>query len=264
MTNPFARLLVSSMLAGCAATAVAQTAFVPGGTRSRDGQFLFSNGAIMTFGELNVAGASLSTVTGHPYSAEQSIDWEDTLNPAAATWRTWQTRLYRDSDGRTRAETTVVWAFQGANPPLPHFVEIIDPVAGYRYLLSPANKTAYRSVWPMAIRSEQVEQRRNGERIGERTIEGVLSEGIRIKRLMHSDLASDKGATYIASTEEWSSSELQILVLREEDTACSKTRFRLTDIDRSEPVAALFRVPDDFLIVDQSQETWWSVNPVGR
>jgi hypothetical protein len=52
-------------------------------------------------------------------------------------------------------------------------------------------------------------------------------------------------------TEEWFSSELQVVVLSTtKDPRIGETTYRLTDIQRAEPSATLFVVPADYAIKD--------------
>ena len=251
MANRVALPLLFTIFAASAATVTAQSAAVPGGTRSKDGQFLFPNGAVMSRAELNAAGASLRPVIGHPYTAEQ---WMGSQSGPEA-WRMWHTaKLYRDSEGRTRAEITVGWALHDLNPPVSFFVELIDPISGYRYILDPATKTAHRSLWPKANDIDKAEPYQGGEPLGNKTIDGLVTNGFRFRRLERSGQT-----THMVSIDEWRSPELQIIVLSEENSPLTKTRVRVTNISRSEPLASIFHVPDDYTVTDESPETWWSV-----
>src|SRR3569833_16064 len=82
------------------------------------------------------------TVTGIPLTAQIVITHENTLSDGNHISRTSQTTLYRDAQGRTRREVTVD-ASTPATASVKHTIIMIhDPVAGKRYMLDPANKTA--------------------------------------------------------------------------------------------------------------------------
>src|SRR5215469_12446162 len=50
----------------------------------------------------------------------------------------------RDGEGRTRREASLNLLGAAAQSPAPKLVTIVDPVAGYRYMLDNENKTAHR------------------------------------------------------------------------------------------------------------------------
>jgi hypothetical protein len=79
-------------------------------------------------------------VTGAPYSAEVVYEHIQTLADGThITQKAQSTRQYRDSEGRTRLETS---------PGGAQIVEIQDPVNGFRYLLDVQNHVAHRFAPP--------------------------------------------------------------------------------------------------------------------
>jgi hypothetical protein len=128
---------------------VAQTTSVASGTRIADGQVWLSTGGSVSAALVYATGSSLQTVTGRPYSAEEIVEHVQTMADGTDKRQTFQkATLYRDLEGRTRTETTITLKRGTADPSLSSFVEIIDPVAGYRYMLDPQKETASRSLWP--------------------------------------------------------------------------------------------------------------------
>jgi hypothetical protein len=76
--------------------------------------------------------------TGAPYSAEAVTESLQVLSDGNRIARKTTTRVYRDSEGRTRREhLTSAGTVQS--------VTISDPVAGSMYVLNPAERTAHRS-----------------------------------------------------------------------------------------------------------------------
>ncbi len=56
----------------------------------------------------------------------------------------------------------------------------------------------------------------------------------------------------VITTETWYSPELKGLVMsKTDDPRMGETTYKLTDIQRSEPAASLFQVPDDYTVKDQ-------------
>jgi hypothetical protein len=81
--------------------------------------------------------------TGAPYSAEAVTESLQVLSDGNRIARKTTTRVYRDSEGRTRRE-------QVTGTGTVQSVTISDPVAGSMYVLNPAERTAHRNGIMMA------------------------------------------------------------------------------------------------------------------
>jgi hypothetical protein len=86
------------------------------------------------------------TTRGRPYSAEAFTESTQLLGDGNRISRKFLTRIYRDTEGRTRREQQPV----GAARDLPT-IAITDPVAGTSFILEPDTRTAYRTPLPRAI-----------------------------------------------------------------------------------------------------------------
>src|SRR5438093_3209123 len=84
-------------------------------------------------------------VTGAPYSGEGVTTVTQTLADGTRIERTVRARLYRDSEGRTRREQTILGLGALGES---QSITIVDPVARVVYALNPAKREAYRSVMP--------------------------------------------------------------------------------------------------------------------
>jgi hypothetical protein len=192
--------------------------------------------------------------------------------------------LYRDLEGRTRTETTITLKRGTADPSLSSFVEIIDPVAGYRYMLDPQKETASRSLWPPTRQqadgvgstatsssvsgNEQTADKAPVSRVstnysfttapetthqslGTQMIEGITTEGALTTTTYPSGfMGSEMPVT--ATWEHWISPELKIVVLaKTSDSRYGETTVRLTGILRNEPDQSLFQVPAGYSTSDQ-------------
>lgn len=108
----------------------------------------------MSYFSLGAGPAAVSpfqAVTGAPYSAEEVNEHTQTLADGTNITQTnVQSKLYRDSEGRTRTERTISPPGGSGQTWAPSFVEIADPVAGYRYTLNERSHTASRMPWPPA------------------------------------------------------------------------------------------------------------------
>ena len=86
------------------------------------------------------------------------------------------------------------------------------------------------------------------EAIAAKTIEGVRAEGLRTTTTIPVD-AIGNDLPIVITSEEWTSPELQLLVLtRHNDPRSGESIYRLVDIVRAEPDASLFQVPADFTV----------------
>jgi hypothetical protein len=77
---------------------------------------------------------------GMPFSAEMVSEHKQTLGDGTNITETHvQSKIYHDSQGRTRTEQFL--QFPGKTAELPAFIQISDPVAGYIYTLDPQRHT---------------------------------------------------------------------------------------------------------------------------
>jgi hypothetical protein len=89
----------------------------------------------------------VKVVKGAPYSATAITEYVQTLGDGNQIIRKNESKLYRDSEGRTRNEQTLEtigkWAAAG-NPS--QLIHIDDPVTGYKYDLDPVARTAIKGI----------------------------------------------------------------------------------------------------------------------
>jgi len=86
------------------------------------------------------------------------------------------------------------------------------------------------------------------ESLGRREIEGVMAEGTRFLKTIPLGVFSNEKPIE-TTTEEWYSRELQIVVLiKLSDPRFGQSEYRLANINRSEPIPTLFKVPTGYKI----------------
>jgi len=86
------------------------------------------------------------------------------------------------------------------------------------------------------------------EALAPRTMEGVTVEGRRVKTTIAAGAIGNEWPIAISS-EEWTSPDLQVLVMTErKDPRLGDSTYRLMHIVRGEPAATLFQVPSDYTI----------------
>jgi hypothetical protein len=88
------------------------------------------------------------------------------------------------------------------------------------------------------------------EKLRARQIEGVTAEGVRTTRTIAAGVVGNE-QPLVSVTEEWRSTELQVLVMtRTADPRTGERTYKLLAIQRSEPNASWFDVPGDYTVRD--------------
>jgi hypothetical protein len=142
---------------------------------------------------------------------------------------------------------------------------IDDPVANAHFILHPDGKTAekmshsfggmkgaMKGAMKGRFESRMQEEIANGtlkkENLGTQTIAGVSSQGTRITRTIPvGQIGNEKPITVVS--EHWYSNDLQMTVMsKRSDPRFGETTYTLTNIQRSEPDASLFKVPSDYTV----------------
>lgn len=204
-------------------------------------------------------------VTGAPFSAVAVSETTQTLSDGNHITRKTQTNLFRDSQGRIRKEVTLSGFGPMESPGQPKsFVVINDPVAGATFMLHPDQKTAEKieksfarmngpEKRAMRDKTEFRKEEQSGpnlkrEDLGTQTIAGVTAQGIRVtKTIPAGQIGNEKPITIVR--EVWYSNDLQMVVMsKHSDPWSGETTYSLTNIQRSEPDAALFAVPSDYTV----------------
>jgi hypothetical protein len=140
----------------------------------------------------------------------------------------------------------------------PHAVFISDPVGGVNYVLHADDKTAdqlpmrgKRGAGPAADNQGFRNRFQNEETttdLGTQTINGVAAQGTRTTRTIPAGEFGNVKPIVIV-TERWYSSELQTYVMtKKTDPVMGDTVTQLTNIQRTEPDASLFKVPSDYAV----------------
>ena len=90
------------------------------------------------------------------------------------------------------------------------------------------------------------------EKLEARSFDGVMAEGTRTTvTIPAGELGNEQPINIV--DERWYSPELQVIVMtRHSDPRSGETTYRLTNISRAEPAAALFQVPSDYTVKDNT------------
>ena len=202
-------------------------------------------------------------VTGVPYSALGTSETVITLPDGSRVVRQNIIRQWRDSDGRTRSEISLTTIGGSLPVELNTKVTVIDdPAAGERYMLRPGEKVAVTmpivacrpdanslepdltvgpprpSNLPMTVSAPVT--------LGKRKVDGETVAGRRIEATIPAG-AMGNSKPIRMSAEQWYGMDLQVVVeATYRDPRTGETRYRLSHIERAEPDAALFQVPDNY------------------
>jgi hypothetical protein len=225
-------------------------------------------------------------VTGQPYSGEETTESVQTLADGNHITNTTTTKVYRDSQGRTRREMTLP-SFGGSEQHI--MITINDPVKGVNYTLDPQSKTAHQMPGPEMMAKIKADGRMNTETrvteagmseakaklkaeaearagagsraivirqapasnakhedLGANVIEGVNVNGTRESSTIEAGAMGNEKPISITS-ERWYSQDLGVEVKSvHNDPRMGQTTHTLTNVSRTEPDASLFQVPSDY------------------
>ncbi len=213
-------------------------------------------------------------VKGAPFSATSSSETTQTLQDGTVIHRTTQGALYRDSQGRSRREIT----FTGAGPLAAaggthKMVAIFDPVAGVHYMLNADKKVAHKMTIPAGrdgansdkaqafqekMQAREQQEEASGalktESLGTQMVNGVNAQGTRTTHTIAAgEIGNDKPIQVVS--ERWYSPDLQIVVkTTRTDPRMGTTTFSLSNVQKTEPAAALFAVPADYTVKEGGPE----------
>jgi hypothetical protein len=207
---------------------------------------------------MGMRGEMGANVTGAPFSGTQVTVHTQTLANGNVIQHQEQTTLYRDSQGRVRAEFTRT----GPNGASHATVEIVDPVAGVRHTLNAQKKTDVQMALPnRQNRTADAAARPNGagrrnqdsanivrEDLGTQTVNGVTATGTRVMHTIPANTIGNAQAIQIVR-EVWRSGDLKIPVMvKTTDPRFGTEVTQLTNVNRAEPDASLFQAPADYTV----------------
>jgi hypothetical protein len=255
-------------------------------------------GDVAAFGPIGITAAMagpMATVAGAPYSAQTETQRVQTLADGNRIEQSTSGNVARDSKGRVRREESLP-ALKSEAGNAGHLVRIEDPVAGVHWTLDAQRKIAIKmpfaqvkaqtkSVAPGAVvpppppgpgqvffssstapAGVQVVSKFQTSLdpdavktdLGTQTVEGVAAHGTQLTRTIPAGRIGNEQPIRI-TTETWYSPDLKVLVMsKTNDPRMGETTYRLTNIQRSEPPASLFQVPDDYTIKDQPENVFFN------
>jgi hypothetical protein len=216
------------------------------------------------------AGILRPGVKNAAFSADVITESTHTLADGNHIRQTVNSKVFRDSEGRTRREQAVNLNGLAPDANMQQMVFINDPVAGVAYSLNAQEHTGMKSVRNGDGRGPGPRPRMAGaggpdgrpgrmggmaaktESLGRQTIEGVQAEGRRTTITIPAGQAGNELPIHIVN-ESWYSTELQTTVLsKHSGPRNGETVTRLLNISRSEPSHLLFEAPADYKLSESA------------
>jgi hypothetical protein len=216
------------------------------------------------------AGILRPGVKNAAFSADVITESTHTLADGNHIRQTVNSKVYRDSEGRTRREQAINLNGLAPDGNMQQMVFINDPVAGVGYSLNAQEHTGVKSVrsgdgrgpgprprTTSAGGSDARPARMGGmeaktESLGRQTIEGVQADGRRTTITIPAGQAGNELPIHIVN-ESWYSTDLQTTVLsKHSDPRNGDTVTRLINISRNEPAHALFEAPADYKLTESA------------
>lgn len=201
--------------------------------------------------------ADSRVIKSAPYSATAVTETVQTLASGARITHTRTDTVYRDSEGRTRREQSLdrIGPFSVGDQPQ-QIVFINDVVSGARIFLDPTRRSARKMSSggpppPFTGPRPKPSSESKTESLGKQIIEGVEAVGTRTTVTIPTGKMGNDRPLEIVS-ERWEAPELQIVVLSKYiDPFAGETTYRLTNLKRDDPPAALFEIPADYQLADE-------------
>jgi hypothetical protein len=209
---------------------------------------------ILTVGTVD-EGFGSQVVSAKPFSATEEKHSLQVLSDGTRIETKQTTRLFRDSQGRTRMEDLI----GPGQPRSPGFeygpITITDPVAGTRTAINPANVTLLTVPAAAAFQNRRVRIEGQSfligpdaatlrtENLGTKNVNGVMAKGERVTTIIPAGEIGNNREIRVV-TERWYSDELQMLIKSTNtDPRFGDTEYQLTGITTTEPSPSLFQIP---------------------
>lgn len=205
------------------------------------------------FGERGPGG---SPVTGAPYSATKLDTHQETLADGNTITQTRTEKIYRDSEGRTRTESTMTTPSGMSHTR----ITIFDPVAGFVAHLNPADSTAVKMTLPTppsgsrparpTLPADANTPQVVTTDLTPTTIEGLAVTGKSITRTIPAG-AVGNSQPLVETREIWLSTALKVPVkVTSTDPRHGTSTMVLSNVSQSAPDASLFQIPSSYTVKD--------------
>ena len=210
----------------------------------------------------------VTPVPGAPFSGVVNVE-RSALRPDGSVANLKSIRnIARDGHGRIHNESRTMIPVSSTAAPVLIRIHLYDPQTRISTYLDPQNRSFRTttvshppSVVPPTVRYGSPSD--NGlpqnefskeEDLGTQEIEGVLAHGVRATQTIPAE-SSETGTEVVVTDEYWYSDELRINVLmKHNDPRKGTVTMRVTQINRGEPDASLFEIPEGYARAGMSSE----------
>jgi hypothetical protein len=215
-------------------------------------------------------GAGAKTVTGLPYSADETVSTVLELPGGVRVAHAMKGHVWRATNGAERADATSdPTAVKDPKTVPATMVMLLDP-AGHRTVFwTTKDKTAHLTrvpentelslrllppQMPPAVRKESVKAENiTTTDLGRETRDGLALVGTRVTTTIPAGTIGNDAAI-VTTQDRWVSPELKLLVREvDQDPWTGNRVMELTHIARTEPDAALFEVPAGYAVIESMQ-----------
>jgi hypothetical protein len=203
---------------------------------------------------LVMAGPGARTpVTGAPFAGVEVMQVQQKFADGNTISRQDTTKLFRDSQGRVRMEHTTT---PPGSQTAVSVVSIFDPVAGYSYVLNPADQTARKMAIPPPPPAgstppappQDATAATKSEDLGTQVVNGVPATGTRVTTTIAAGAIGNQQPIVIVR-ETWIATVLKVpVMMKSSDPRFGSNTMNLTAITQNEPDPALFQVPAAYTV----------------
>jgi len=213
--------------------------------------------------QTHVPGIFVTPVPNSPFSADVTILSHQKLPDGSEVIRTTTNHIARDSQGRIYNESRALMPTSFKGEPRLTSAHIYDPTTLHNIFYNPQLRLARDSILPAnraVPRTPPVPGPRavpGGPQItqtslGQQTIDTTILTGTLKQRTIPAP-ASTTGQPVTITDEYWYSPDLFVyLIIKHNDPRTGEQIVAVTHIDRTEPAAARFQVPEGYKIVDET------------
>jgi hypothetical protein len=211
--------------------------------------------------QVHIPGIFVTPVPNAPFSATVDIVSQEKLPDGTTSIRTTVNHIARDSAGRIHNERRVLVpnTFKG-DPPIIEW-HTYDPNTRLNVFINPhthiARETVLRQPIRPAANSVPPRTRPNDTSItesdlGSQLIGVVELKGMRKSRTIPATF-SGTGQPVVVIDNYWYSPDLSVyMIIKHDDPRTGEQIVAVSQVDRSEPPASLFAVPNDCKVVDET------------
>lgn len=196
-------------------------------------------------------------VSGAPFSGVQTVEIQRTLADGNTIQVQQQAKVYRDSQGRVRIEST----FNSPSGQTQPSVSIFDPIAGYEARLDPQTSSAVKHPLPTATPHGNgappppdgpIGSQSQTQDLGSDTINGLAATGTEIVATIPAGTIGNAQTLQIVKRV-WVSTALRIPVLiTSSDPRSGTSTMQLINVSQTEPDPTIFQIPSSYSVVTES------------